>query len=683
MGFRILGPMAVWIGLATLIATVFVTDQMIGRPTALIDRWFFAVAGLAVMVFGMCAKRSAAAFGILAFFLIVGGAAQLYVSGPAWLPTFHLIPHNWKEWATVSVLMAEALVAVTVLATLGAERIWAQTQARLGFGRILLFVLVTGLLSVPLIMYLHDDSGVAYLAHVMIGILVTMVHFTVFAAMSQVKSPISGLYRLSPLVPATVTLIVSLILCFFAFERMPHTIEEMAYLFQAKTFAGGALVAPAPPQAALAAFEYPMIEIKDGQWYSATNPGWSVALALGVLAGGPWLINPLLAGLSVLLAHGIASRLAGRDQADMVAMMMGAAPWALAMAASLMPHTLVLFLMLFAWWMILRAGEQAQGALRRLFIAGLAMGWVFATRPLDGLVVGGLTGLWLLAIAPMGGVGRALIYGLGCVGSGGMLLVYNARMTGSMLVQPVQVYFDRVWGIGANGFGFGETIGAPASMGRLDLWPGHSPLEALLNTINLTANLQLDFMGWSVGSLALILCYLLWQRPSRADIAMMVVIAAIVGAVMLYWSADSYYIGPRHWFLALFPLCYLSARGFQAIRQRFPDQDELAFVRIDSLFWYACLFGLCVFLPWRAVTKYYEFDNFHPSVREAVADGTFEGKLVLVTQAGDPASVLMLNDPWLRGTVYLNDTGTLDEAALSAALGGRGVEHLALDWTGK
>ncbi len=87
----------------------------------------------------------------------------------------------------------------------------------------------------------------------------------------------------------------------------------------------------------------------------------------------PWLVNPVLAALSVLLAHAIASRMAGRDQADLVAMMMGASPWLLAMSASLMTHTLTLFLMLLAWWLLLMAGDRSRGALRRIFTAGLAM----------------------------------------------------------------------------------------------------------------------------------------------------------------------------------------------------------------------------------------------------------------------------------------------------------------------
>jgi hypothetical protein len=44
----------------------------------------------------------------------------------------------------------------------------------------------------------------------------------------------------------------------------------------------------------------------------------------------------------------------------------------------------------------------------------------------------------------------------------------------------------------------------------------------------------------------------------------------------------------------------------------------------------------------------------------------------------------MLNDPWLRGTIYLNDTGdNLDEAAIQAAFPDRKIVKYRADWTGR
>ncbi|MGB3147027.1 MAG: hypothetical protein WBA91_04635, partial [Paracoccaceae bacterium] len=215
------------------------------------------------------------------------------------------------------------------------------------------------------------------------------------------------------------------------------------------------------------------------------------------------------------------------------------------------------------------------------------------------------------------------------------------------------------------------------------LWPGHSATEALINTVNLSASLQFDMLGWSVGSLALILAFVLWQKPSRADLLMGVVITAVLGATFFYWYADSYFIGPRYWFLAAFPLFFLSARGYQALRTRFAADDAPCGLRIDGLLWLVCLFGLCVFLPWRAVTKYYEYNNFHPELREAAANGQFDDAVVLVARGNaDTGSYLMLNDPWLRGTIFLDDAGNLDAAAIAAAFPDRKIIRYTFDASG-
>ncbi|MBS0563986.1 MAG: hypothetical protein JSR87_05775 [Proteobacteria bacterium] len=688
---RLFGTLAVIGGALILLAAVLVSDQMIGRPTALIDRWFFSVGGVATMALGICARRGALTFGILAFFLVMGGASQLYVTDPQWFPALHLQPQNWKEWATVGVISAEVLVSLIVLARAGPVRFILEAAERLGLGRIALLILVTAILSVPVIGFVVRQADQAYLAHVLVALVLMPAQLLVMAAMTQVESPVSGLYRLSPLVPATVTLVVGLILTWVTFERMPHISEAMAYLFQAKTFAGGALTVPAPPAALQPGLDYPLLQVADGRWYAVTAPGWPVALAAGFALGVPWLVNPLLAALSVLLAHGVANRLAGRDQADLVAMMMGASPWLLAMSASLLPHTLELFLMLLAWWLILRAGDSTRRRTLRLVVAGLAMGWIFASRPLDGLVVGGLTGLWLLLALPGGvaaGVRRAIPYALGCLATGGLALAYNARLTGNPFLQPSLVYARSHRAGLSETTSIGNEVGMPPGWELHNLWPGHTLAEALLNTLNLAANLQFELMGWSVGSLVLVLAFFLWQKPNRTDALMLAVIFAVIAAVFFFWFPESYYIGPRFWFLAAFPLFFLSARGYQAIRERFPDQDHLAFVRIDSLFWLACVFGFCVFLPWRAVTKYYEFNDFHPTVRQDAEAGRFAaggagGAVVLVARNGDPASALMLNDPWLRGTIYLNQQGQVDPAAVQAALPDRTLIDYRNNWTGK
>ena len=669
-------------GLVLAALGVAVLPAALVLPLALepLDRWALAVLALALFVAGQSLRRGAGQFALLGFFFLTGGAAQLYMTEPLWFPALHLKPQNGREWVAVAVMVAEVAVALRVLARLGIGRLAAEAGLRLGWGRIAIFLVLTTLFASPILNYVGRGAGAAYAAHVVVGGALLSLHLVVLIAMSLVKSPVSGLYRLSPVAPAAFTVAASLALGAFAFQHLPHVEDEVAYLFQARTFAAGALSVPAPPEAAQPGLDYYLLQVRDGRWFSTSVPGWPLALAPFAALGVPWLLNPLLAGLSVLLAYRIALRRLGRDQADLVALMMASSPWLLAAAASLMPHTLTLTLMLFGWWMVIRA-EGAGRAGRRLFAAGLAFGWIFLTRPLDGLILGGLTGVWVLA-GPRGSVARAAVYGAGCVATGALLLLHNLAMTGSPLRMALSDYLDAHWAPGANAFGFGPAIGPPGGWGRLDLWPGHGPAEAVLNTINLTASLQFDLLGWSVGSLALLYAFFLWTRGKRVFDWVMVSVAATVILVMaFYWFADSYYFGPRYWFLAAFPLFYLSARGYDALRARFPA-GEGAHVRIDSILALSCLFGLLVFTPWRGAMKYHEYGNFHASYRRALAAGAFGNAIVLVARNGEPGSAFMLNDPWFAADrpIFLLDTGTLDEAALKAAFPGREIIRYDAGW---
>ena len=58
---------------------------------------------------------------------------------------------------------------------------------------------------------------------------------------------------------------------------------------------------PAPP--VQAAFDMDLMTYEEERWYSPLSPGWPTILALGVFLKVPWLVNPVLAGINVLLTY--------------------------------------------------------------------------------------------------------------------------------------------------------------------------------------------------------------------------------------------------------------------------------------------------------------------------------------------------------------------------------------------
>ena len=99
---------------------------------------------------------------------------------------------------------------------------------------------------------------------------------------------------------ALMVLIAASLISWRVLGQVPRIHDDVAQLFQARLFAAGRLFAASPgvPQ-----FFDMMMMINDGKWYSQYPPGHPLLLALGVLVRAPWLINPLLGALTVVVAY--------------------------------------------------------------------------------------------------------------------------------------------------------------------------------------------------------------------------------------------------------------------------------------------------------------------------------------------------------------------------------------------
>ena len=637
--------------------------------------WFCASLGTALIAAGYFTSEGARAYALVLASLFIGGAAQLWLTQPLWFPALRFGLRGGGDAIMAALVAAQAALAIAVLWRRGAIRRPGALFSVFGPLRILLFLALSAAFSVSVMGYLPRGYLVSWGMHMVAGGALVGVNLLSVAALLSLPPPFTRHRGFHPVIPAFVAFAASAALAWFGFDRLPHVEDELVYLFQAQTLAHGSFSAPAPPQALWPGLEFYLLEIRDGRWFATTPPGWPAVLSLGVRAGAPWLVNPVLAGLAVLFAHGVARRLASRNQADIVALLMATSPWFLGASASLMAHTLTITLMLAAWWLLLLKVKTRQRQAAVWLLAGLAMGWVFATRQLDGVLVGTLTGLWLVSRwrEPGGGL-RVVIYSLGAILAGSFYFVHNVAMTGQLLTSPLARYISQSWGSGGNAYGFGAGIGPPGGWGDLDMAPGHSPFEGLLNTMNNLSALQLELFGWGIGSLALVWGLLLWGRPNRADRAMLALVLTVVGAMFLYWFAGSFYIGPRYWFAAFFALLFLSASGYRAVAGRLMRLGVHGYSSGITLFMLA-VFGLSVFTPWRGVAKYHGFGNVTADLRQAAERGDFGNGVVFFDLQADVASALMLNDPWLSpgAPVFLRDMGPEANARAAAALAGRKV----------
>ena len=102
-----------------------------------------------------------------------------------------------------------------------------------------------------------------------------------------------------------------------------------------------------------------------GRAFSPLPPGWPAILAIGVRAGVPWLVNPVLSGVCILLLYALVRRLDTPRTARLATVLLATSPWFLFLGMSLMTHTATLACALAAALGIAVARARARRSLLR------------------------------------------------------------------------------------------------------------------------------------------------------------------------------------------------------------------------------------------------------------------------------------------------------------------------------
>ena len=438
---------------------------------------------------------------------------------------------------------------------------------------------------------------------------------------------------------AAFTTIVCALLAVFIYERHPHVQDEVKYLLQARYMAAGMLAMEPPPVPE--AFRLYLMDIGPRGWFSVVPPGWAAVLAIGVKLGVPWLVNPVLTGVNVLLAYLLLQRIYDLRTARLATLLLTLSPMHLFLGMSYMAHAITYtFAILAALGVEL---SRRTGASWPTWLGGILIGFSAIVRQMDGLIFAVCLGLWAIGFG-----GRRLripaVAGLvlGTVLGVSLLLPYNAYFTGHGSVFPIMSYHDRLFWPNANAYGFGPDRG----MGwALDPNPGHGPLDATINTNLNATTLNVELFGWAFGSLLPIGFLVLRGRLQRIDRAMLGVVVITVGAYFFNYFSGGPDFAARYWFPALLPLVALAARGVGELGAatpavRDPVRDPVRARRVDARALATgallCLGTLAAFVPWRMFDKYHHYLGMRADVLSTPGARGFGRSLVLVRGAEHP-----------------------------------------------
>ncbi len=334
------------------------------------------------------------------------------------------------------------------------------------------------------------------------------------------------------------------------YHAQPHIYDASAYLFGAKIFASGRLYAPAP--AAPGQFFGPFMVIFNGRWFPQYEPGTSATLAVGVLLGVPWLIEPLLGALALLGVGLTLRRLYDRRVATLAVALGALSPFFLWLSASYLSHAVALFYLVWGLWALTRFAQGGRGWNLPLAAAlwGLAMltretAALFAAASVAGLAWVVWRERWPVLqrrrwAAPLAWTVTPIA---ACLA---IYLDYNTLLTGYPLLTPRALFFP------GDHWGFGPGVG---------FYGAHTLAAGFITVGELLTSLSISLYGWPYYlTLAFIPLPFLARRARPAD-AFLLGGALLMTFAFLGYFYHGVYLGPRYLFEALPFLLGLTARG--------------------------------------------------------------------------------------------------------------------------
>lgn len=354
------------------------------------------------------------------------------------------------------------------------------------------------------------------------------------------------------------------------FHNYPICMDGYNYLYQAQIFASGHRYLNI--KKALK----PLIELfmvyNNGHIFSKYAPGFSAVLALGVLLGVPFIVNPLLGCLSLFVSFLTLRTTVSSASALIVIILFAFNSYFLGYSASYFSQPLALFLASCVFYFLWRyLQKDSYGNLR---IAACFAAAAFLVRPLDAFCLCltiGMAMLMALKKQPFRQIVKEGVFIAGIMLLGVLaLFLYNYSLTGCFCIANYPIWDYEFKVIDANASGVWDDIGRVASSYYHSLrqysWPNF--ISCLVPVLGVCV-LLLSATG--------LLFY--WNR-------LCVLCVTFVASIILLYNFHPTMgwpiYGARYWYPLLAPLVLLAGYGIEAIK-RYAKPYGLAVVVIIAL----------------------------------------------------------------------------------------------------
>jgi len=355
---------------------------------------------------------------------------------------------------------------------------------------------------------------------------------------------------------ALVSLALSLLMTWYITRGLPVGGDELSQRFQATLLLHGRLSAVAEPHPEFVAGVQTLVA--DNRWFGQFPIGGPALLAMGLLVGAVWLVNPLLAAWTTFSVYQFASRAFDEMTARAATLLFALCPFAILMSGTEQNHPGALAFSMFALASLARwtTADDAKTLRRSAIGVGFGIGAAATVRPYDAALVGVVVGVFqLFEVRGQPRRRRSLAWEiLAGAAFAVLLLVVNWRTTG----RPLLFAYDALNGA-AHRPGFHvDPLGLP-----------FTPLDGLHHASTYLLRLNVSLLNGPLpGMLLVVLPMFLLRSATRWDYLLVAVILVLVAGYGTYWSESFFVNGPRFLYVGVPAFIMFVARAPAALLER-------------------------------------------------------------------------------------------------------------------
>lgn len=451
----------------------------------------------------------------------------------------------------------------------------------------------------------------------------------------------------------TIGLIQTSVTAMYMIGATPRILDEFNYYFQAQNFAAFQLFAPNPPYQDL--FRFPFIISHDGRWFGSVYPGFSLFLAIGVICGVPWIINPIFAAGGFLCIF-LLGRCMFDEKTGRVAVLLALfSPFYRMMGSIFMAHMSAMVFgstsLLFIWkWLT----TERMATSMYPFLGGCSLGILYWIRPQS-------AGVLFLPVIPLCILYfykkrfrfyHIIAFFAPLVMAHALLGFYNYSLTGSSDLNP-RYFVDP-----GRRLGFGDDIGEPLPGGGRS---GHTWKKGITNLATLMNLWNSDLNGW--GALSFIgiplLLLLLGLIPKQSKlIPQWILFGSIVinfGLYFFYYTPSPNF-GPRYLCETIPASLLLISVGILWINTRWSQNWVIPSIGVLLI-----TASSMIFLPFH--TQHYGV--LPPKLERTWIPRMDSDSIYLIERDDYCLNVFTWNNPDLSGDIFIVDPGDIKELKTS------------------